>query len=239
MASMMTAQSREVRALSEKLVSLDFQRSLTSYLANPATCNALFAASNLVNSGAIPFNATSITSTDPYVFALKQIPSGGGAALAIAGETLSPMSNSLKLLPTTAATPGIQIMVASISPPTATLRINFDQTSLVRAIHNLEFPLHLTISGVPGATTITGCRGGDSASSGGTCPEDFRQVGSLSDGTPICHKSCGPDWPSGSVCGRLNGGAIALHVCSNGAWKFIAHVIITPPQYTDMGCPPL
>lgn len=158
-ATMMTNQSRETQALTEKLASLDFSRTVTQYLSNSTTCSAMFAASNLVNSGSMPFDATSISTAAPYVFALKQLPSGGAASpTAVAGSQVSLLSNSLNLLDSSASpTPGIQISVSSISPPTANLLLNFDQGRLVRNIHNLTFPIGITVSGPVNNTTITGC----------------------------------------------------------------------------------
>jgi hypothetical protein len=178
-ASILATQARETRALGEKMASLDLQRTMISTLANSMACNALFTPVNLstkapnngggggvvggVVSGvvrivgsALTFDLTLIDPKNPLVFALEKVPSiGGGPAIISAGEKVSPMSNNLYLLPSTAPMPGIQMIVTSAS--TAILRLNFDPSKLVHPIRSLEFPLNIQTSGNPTQTTIQGC----------------------------------------------------------------------------------
>ncbi|MNK75718.1 hypothetical protein D3C87_952630 [compost metagenome] len=197
-ASIMAMQSKENRALGEKLASLDLQRTVISTLANSNACNALFAPANVSgassgNSGngggnggqgssggngsgnlvsgvvsgvtsivwgvvnaALTFNPTLITPKNPHVFSIQQVPGVGGApAIVSAGAQVSPTTNTLYLLPSNAATPGIQIVVTSAT--TAILRLNFDQSKLVHSLRSLEFPLNIQTSGTPTQMTIQGC----------------------------------------------------------------------------------
>lgn len=182
-ASILAAQSRETRALGEKMASLDLQRTLISTLANASACNALFAPENvpvpppsngsgprqgnrpvtgvingivrIVNS-VVTVDLTKIDPKNPIIFPLEQVPAIGDApAIISAGERVSPMSNNLYLLPSNAPIPGIQMIVTSAS--TAVLRLNFDQSKLVHPIRSLEFPLNIQTSGNPNQTAIDGC----------------------------------------------------------------------------------
>jgi hypothetical protein len=104
----------------------------------------------------LAFDLTLITPTNPLVFSIKQIPGVAGAPPIIsAGDKVSPMTNTLFLLPSNAPTPGIQMIVTSAS--TAILRLNFDHSKLVHPIRSLEFPLNIQTSGTPTQTTIQGC----------------------------------------------------------------------------------
>lgn len=64
MFSMMTAQIyqiKENKAIAEKLAAIDFQRTITQALSDPAACAAIVARSNLLGSSAVPFDASQIT----------------------------------------------------------------------------------------------------------------------------------------------------------------------------------
>src|SRR5205823_3037601 len=80
---------------------------------------------------------------------------------------------------------GIQLSV--INSTTANLLVNFDQTKLVRAIHNLAIPLTLQIDA---NNIITGCAAAGSAaalaSAGGTCPSGQVMNGISANGVPSC-----------------------------------------------------
>jgi type II secretory pathway pseudopilin PulG len=159
MVSAQVMQTKENRALAEKLASLDLQRSTTQYLTNPASCSAMFAPSNLVDPIDLPTDMASVTPTNPYSITLKQLPSGGaGPPLATAGSQVSPLSNTLELLPNLGTTTGIQIKLTSLSATSATASLEFhlDQAKLVRPFKNPQFPINLMVSGA----TIAGCGGG-------------------------------------------------------------------------------
>lgn len=184
-ASVLATQAKENRALGEKMASLDLQRTLTSTLANATACNGLFVPTNVANNGSgsnggssqpggggivsgvvsaivkiinsvLTFDLTLVTPQNPLVFSIQKVPSVGSAPPIIsAGDRVSPMSNTLYLLPSNAPTPGIQMIVTSAS--SAILRLNFDQSKLVHPIRSLEFPLNIQTSGTPTQTTIQGC----------------------------------------------------------------------------------
>jgi len=188
--SILVMQSKESRALAEKMAALDLQRVVISTLSNSMSCNALFAPSNVsvptsksgggnkgtgnivsgvvstvinVANAALTFNANLINPKNPHIFSVQQIPGiGGAAAIISAGEKVSPSSNTLYLLPSDGAKPGIQIIVTSAT--TAILRLNFDQSRLIHPIRSLEFPLNIQTSGTPTQTTIQGCSNTNSPS---------------------------------------------------------------------------
>lgn len=156
MMSTQVTQQKESRALSEKLGATDLTRAIIAILSNTASCNALFAPTNLVNAGAIPFNATGISATNPYIFPLKAVQGGLGAPpVATAGTMISNLAPTLFPLNTGDTPAGIRMLITSLS--TAAIEVNFDQTKLIRPIRNLQFPLKIVTAGPVGATTIVGC----------------------------------------------------------------------------------
>src|SRR5262245_60562007 len=76
--SMMQVQNQETRALSEKLGSLDLERSISTAIRNGTFCKALFAAGNIQN-GALTINPAAVSATAPHIINLKTV--GGLAAL--------------------------------------------------------------------------------------------------------------------------------------------------------------
>ena len=156
-------QSKENRALSEKLASMDLQRSVTSFINNSATCGNIFTtAGNMVTNVSIP---VTIGASNPVAISLNSIP-GIITTKGYQGATglVSPLSNTLYILPATPqgnSPPGIQFIVTGSSPYTGTLYVNFDQSQLVRGIHNLQF------SNVSLQVSTTGAITGCSATGGG------------------------------------------------------------------------
>jgi hypothetical protein len=157
--SMQVTQQRESRALTEKLASVDLLRVVTTALANPASCNAMFSSANLHNPAALPFDATAISPTTPYKFSITSIPTGTTAPpIVSAGSQVSPLSDSLVLRPNTpnpTLPPGIRLMVTSLT--NATLELNFENSSLVRTLKPLQFPIDIITSGPLSSTLITSC----------------------------------------------------------------------------------
>jgi hypothetical protein len=151
--------STEQRALAEKMTALELEGNILRALAKPASCSALFNVANLTSSTSLPFNPSVVTPTTSYNFALNEIRESGQSVVA-AGAIVSPATRTLKLNAATAAQPGIQIRVTSVNPPLAMVRINFDQSGLVRQIRNPEFQIRLittSVTGPPAGTQIDGC----------------------------------------------------------------------------------
>ena len=195
--TMTVNQNRETRGLTEKLAALDLQRTLTAMLGVSSTCGALFAPGNLKSSTVMPFDGSGVNASSPYVISLRTVPSGGTNPPLIAeGQAASPLSTSLKV----ASENGIQILVKSLVPPSAALKIKFDASEMVRALPDLQFPLALTISGPATSTTITGCAG-----EGGGAPSPTGNCGSFGNYS-LCNKSVG---------------MVAIYQCVNGSWKLM------------------
>lgn len=145
-------QARENRGLTEKLASIEAVRLATAMLNSPVACGNLFAPANLVDPSDIPFDTTGLSPATPKVIRLKAVPYANFNA----GESLVPLSPTLKLASETDSPAGIQVVVTG--PNTADLQLNFDQSALVRGLPNLEFKqIPLVTSGVATATQIVGC----------------------------------------------------------------------------------
>lgn len=147
MTAMFESQNREMRAMREKLSSADLTRVLTQTLANPSVCSSLFASTNLVTPGSIPFDASSVSY--PYVIPIKSIPAAG----VVSGGQASALSSTLVLSPQSGNPSGLQLVFTNAT--TAAFQVNFDQSKLVRAIQNLSFPVVTTVSG--GMTSVGAC----------------------------------------------------------------------------------
>lgn len=149
--SLMEIQRKETLALSEKLAANEIMRVVSSYLQNQSSCSLLFAASNLEDISAMPFDSSNVTTTN-YAFKIKEIP---GQAI-VAGQKVSGNVGTLGLLPNSSATPGLQVLITS--PNTATLQVNFDPAPLVRSVRSLSFPnIPILTTGPVTSKTITGC----------------------------------------------------------------------------------
>ncbi|MGE3759111.1 MAG: glycine-rich domain-containing protein [Pseudobdellovibrionaceae bacterium] len=202
MISMQVSQTRENRAISEKLASMDLQRFVTQALTSPDICSAMVASANLAIPTVFPFNST--TTTFPYVFSLNSLPSpkSGSPPIATAGDQVSALAPSLALLSESSVPAGIQIKITSISPPSASLLLNFDQSKLVRPIRNLEFPINIMTSGPANATTISGCIG-----STATPPKGWNIITYLTPGTTTFTVPDNVDYIWVRVIGGGGGGA--------------------------------
>jgi Tfp pilus assembly protein PilV len=147
MASMFESQNREMRAIKEKLAAADLTRIVTQTLANPSVCSSVFASTNLITPGSIPFDASSVTY--PHVIPIKSIPSAGVES----GGQASALSSTLVLSPQSGSPSGLQLVFTNAT--TAALQVNFDQSKLVHAIQNLSLPVITTVSG--GLTSVGAC----------------------------------------------------------------------------------
>lgn len=156
---MQVNQSRENRAITEKLASIDLQRAITSVLSNPVSCAKLLAPENVVGGkSSLTINAKNISEAHPKIITLVRI---AGAEV---GKLASPMSSTLSITRSN----GIELHVTS--PTTATLTVNYDQASLVRSLPDLTFQeVPLISSGPLESTEITGCGSGASSSAYEAC----------------------------------------------------------------------
>lgn len=154
MASMMSSQGRENRALSEKLAGLELGRSVTQFLSSDKLCKTIFDPTNVMDAAELYLTSPGgISPSNPYKIGLKGIGLPPENVLATQGNTVSHLSSTLRILPTT----GIEVSLTSMN--SATLNIRFDQNNLVRPIQNLSFPITLTTDSPAVPTRITGCQG--------------------------------------------------------------------------------
>lgn len=154
MLAMQTSQSKENKALSEKLGSLDAGRIITGTISNSANCTSLFTTANLVggSNSVLTFDSTLTSVSNPYSVPLIKVLGGNPSSPAAAvGELASAFTQSLIVQ---------SISVSVTSPVSGDLIITFDNSKLVRPIKSLTFPLFLTSSGPTASKLITACSGG-------------------------------------------------------------------------------
>lgn len=168
MATMMDSQRRETRALTEKLAALDFQRTLTTVLTVPSACASIVNATNLASGSTLQFNPAAITSTDPaeptIIAGLNKIFSSDGVSVladTAAASQVSPLARTVVLDPTSGVRVGGYRSGANVN---YVLSVNFQNSSLVRPMRNLSFPLIVTTTPAGSDLRITGCQGAASAS---------------------------------------------------------------------------
>lgn len=156
-ASMMTNQQKEMRALGEKISSLDLQRTLTQIFA--ANGPGSLCESIMTN----PVQVFSAPATYPSLaaFNLNQIPISVGSSVNII-QVGQPVDSTSNLKVTAIQIDLIDAPVAGVFP--ANLTVVFDPLSTIRTIKNIKLPIYLQTSGT-GTYTVTGC--GVSTSSGG------------------------------------------------------------------------
>lgn len=214
MIEMQLVQTKENKAISEKLASMELYRLVSSNIAIPARCNSIFNAANVDASTPLTFDASAVSVHHPYVVKLN---SAFGVQ---AGGLISPSLPWMSLNSLTAARPGIQLVVTD--PSTAELAIHFDQTKLVRAVHDFTFQLSLQSSGPLNATVISGCvDAGSSSLATGQCPAI------PGCGVPIgfpTQRFTKVDWwcPGAPInCGHADSSHILnmTTVCADGAWS--------------------
>src|ERR1035437_381132 len=195
-ASMTTSQARDNRGLTEKLAATDLTRVISLTLSQASTCNLLFTtASNVVTGSSLTFDPSTVTY--PFLINLNSIPQASSVnVISLAQPLASDLSNTLRVQANT----GIQVQVTSAT--TAKLLINFDQTNLVRPIHNLAFPISIVTIPSGSNQQINGCQSGGGGTYGTTCPTGTVQTGTLSDGTTaVCSVLLSnPNLPPGTPC---------------------------------------
>ncbi|MGZ3722109.1 MAG: type IV pilus modification PilV family protein [Bdellovibrionales bacterium] len=154
--TMQSSISKETNAASEKIAAMELEQGVVLALASVKTCKLFFAPANITNPASMPFDETKVSAKTPQFIALNQLPTTM-APLATAGARVSPLSNSLNIRSNAVNPPGIQVAVTSMTPPSGKLYINFDDSKLVRAVHNLEFQIKFQMSGASGNMSIVGC----------------------------------------------------------------------------------
>ncbi len=167
MMDMLRSQTRETRALSEKLAALDFQRTVVGAISVAASCGKNLSSGNLAPGHSLIFNPGAITSSDknnPTVIAKLQKVYGMDGVTALADSTaadrsVSPLSPNVKLQ----AGSGMQL--AAHKDPTSgqlvyQLLLAFDGGALVRPIRNLAMTVNATTASAGGSNLqVTGCIG--------------------------------------------------------------------------------
>lgn len=176
MVTLLQSQARETQALSDKLAALDFQRTVEGAISIADACK-----NNVVGNFAPgqpqTFDPASITTTDknnPKVLANLQKVYGGLDGHTVLADstssdrTVSPLSNNLKLK----AGSGMQLAAykdATSGQIVYQLQLVFDNTTLVRPIHNLVMTINATTGPDPANPSnllITGCTGALAAATG-------------------------------------------------------------------------
>jgi type II secretory pathway pseudopilin PulG len=157
MASMQTAQSRENRALDEKLGGLDLQRTMATALADGAVCKYM------LQTPPINFSASQVLAGNPQTVTLTT-PVYASVAAGIPGPVIvQPNTNPPR---GTMPVKAITLTVASGSGTTflGTINAVFDDTKLVRSIRPASATVILTTDvSNPGAATVTNCVGSNSS----------------------------------------------------------------------------
>jgi type II secretory pathway pseudopilin PulG len=180
LASMNSNMSRENRALGEQMASFDLARIVSTTLALPAGCDSLITKPNNLSAGST-FTFTDAPATYPFIINLNSVPQSATIDIvSLAKPQASPLSSSLQIKPVG----GIQIVLTSAT--TGSLQIHFDQNRLVRAIHDLEFPIAISTTPSGGNKTVGGC-----TSVGSTPPPATgKSCGSILHGTAIFQGAC-------------------------------------------------
>jgi uncharacterized membrane protein YgcG len=168
MISMLQYQNKEMRALTEKMASLDLYRSITETISN--TCS--FQMSQLASPPT--FNPSLITaSSNPPAIDLGNklfaTASATGPLIAEVGKAASPSSNTLivKSIQLTGINCAGCANPSAQSSFEATLQINFDEAKMVRAIRPVTSKVILQTSDAGALKSVTACQSGSSGGGGG------------------------------------------------------------------------
>lgn len=148
--SMMKVQQNEVRALSEKLASLDLEKLLITTLANGSICTALLS-NSAVNSDA-PYTIDASSSIDLSTQGIPASDAPGAPSLIRAGDLASTMSPTLKVG---------SIKVSNFTSVgsdryLAEIQVSFDSSSWIRPIKPIKVKTAINTA----ANVISGCDGG-------------------------------------------------------------------------------
>lgn len=178
MATMFNNLSRESRAVSEKLASVDLEKTLLTSMADGTVCNYLLTPPGS-GGAAATFDPGQITATKPAVVSTAagftqipgsidatQTPPVAGPALVKAGELASAYSQSLYIK-------SIGLNVTGCSGTTGTITcqaewvFSFDPNKVVRGIHPASVSATLVANVTsPSSATVTQCLGVNGAAGG-------------------------------------------------------------------------
>lgn len=169
-ASMQTTQSRENRALMEKIASAELARALITTLNRPTSCNMMFSKTgNVGNPGSLSF--TDSPGSFPFTVSLKSIPFDSLTdAVSLSSPAVSTLSQSLQVKPG-----GISVEVKNAT--SGLLHVEFDQSKLVRPIANLTFPITIATTTSGGTKSISGCVSEGAAAVDAPCPVEEMNYG--------------------------------------------------------------
>jgi prepilin-type N-terminal cleavage/methylation domain-containing protein len=170
-ATMMTNQSRQTKALSEKMATLDLTNALIRTVANSAACDFM-----LTNPAVLTFDSTLIGSGTPPVINLNTVyptASATGTPVAQVNTAASPLSASAVV-----TTIVINEITGADDSFGARLTVNFDETQLTHVLRPVSVGLSfLTDPASPAnAKVITGCGSASAAIAG---PPDLIWSGNL------------------------------------------------------------
>lgn len=172
MSAMLVNQTRETRALSEKLAANDFQQHLTRSFADGSLCTQLLQTLTFDSTYAVPGSSNPPTLN----LTITSIPIGTAPfapPLATAGKPLSPIASTLVAALSTDVHPPFEVTnimgtsSGGIGNYTGFFQINFDDTKLVRSLKppQTQITIQTTSSGT--TQTITACSGSGSDKFGG------------------------------------------------------------------------
>lgn len=225
LASIMQIQNRETQALSDKLASLDLERTMIAALSDGTVCKYV-----LNNPTVLTFNANNVSAATPQVIGIPgplyaSVNPSPGPALAEVNKPASRYSNNLII-----SSISLSIYAGSGSSYLANWIVQFDGTRLVRSIRPVSVSTTLTVdASVPSAAKIVNCQGGAAPPPSGPPP-----------GT-LCGSqffSCAPGTPA--IAGSTCQGATPTGVCHGGVGdEYIGAASGCPAGYTAILVSPI
>ncbi|AZZ37853.1 hypothetical protein CIK05_13930 [Bdellovibrio sp. qaytius] len=153
-ASMMSSQQKETRAITEKLAQLDLQKLLLAALANGSICNAELAGLTFNPTGARTIDTTNITAQTIELSSLHASGASGAPNLIAVGETASPNAPQLKVSKII-----FENFVSTGVPDTYIVDLNISFAGGVRETRPINFKMHIMVdpTAPAGARPIKSC----------------------------------------------------------------------------------
>lgn len=212
MVTAQTAMTRQAAQMSEKMASLDLQRTITMTLASPGACNLM-----LTDSPPAAFNPTSINAKTVPAMKFTKVPLSGTAGspsvVAVSGTTpASPMSNTVFVknieIKDLACVPGP--CSATSHAFSGNLTVELDQSRLVMALAPLKFPVTFSSTGGSGSQTLKTCNlanaggaGAPGTTAGSPCTTSESVTTCTING--VTGPACNPLGPSQTTTYTMNG----------------------------------